>query len=72
MRMKAMTKQEVPDTIREVLPWASSDYLDQVIEERKREISEVLEVLDSLALSEIPEEVRDIIKRPRWEVFLVD
>lgn len=72
MSMRAVTKRDVPDAIRKVLPWVSPNYLNQVIEERKHEMSEVLEILDSLAPSEIPEEVRDIIKRPRWELLLAD
>lgn len=70
--MNAVMKHKDTDIIREVLPWARSDYLDSVMEERKREMSEVLEIIDALSLSEIPEEVRDVIKRPRWEVFLAD
>ncbi|ASJ02799.1 hypothetical protein A3L09_05790 [Thermococcus profundus] len=70
--MKAVVTGKNQEPIKEVLPWARSDYLEAIMEERKREISEVLEVLDSLSLSEIPEEVRDITKRPRWEVFLAD
>ncbi|WP_277346681.1 hypothetical protein [Thermococcus sp. Bubb.Bath] len=41
------------------------------MEERKKEMGEVLEILDSLSLSDIPEEVRDIVKRPAWESLLV-
>lgn len=59
------------DAIQEIIPWASNDYLNKLMEERKREIHEVLEMLDSLTLSEIPEEVRDVIKRPAWETLLV-
>ncbi|NJF24340.1 hypothetical protein E3E29_01445 [Thermococcus sp. Bubb.Bath] len=67
--MQAITKRN--DPIREVLPWASSDYLERLMEERKKEMGEVLEILDSLSLSDIPEEVRDIVKRPAWESLLV-
>ncbi len=67
--MQAMAKRD--ELIREVLPWASSDYLERLMEERKKEMSEVLEILDSLSLSDIPEEVRDIVKRPAWETLLV-
>jgi len=72
MKMKAVLEPEVDKKIKEILPWASSDYLERAMRERRRELSEVLELIDALSLSEIPEEVRDIVKRPRWETFLAD
>ncbi|ASJ00760.1 hypothetical protein [Thermococcus gorgonarius] len=68
--MRATAKSE--DMIKSILPWASSDYLEKAISERKREIVEVLGIIDSLTLSEIPDEVKGIVKRPRWETFLVE
>jgi hypothetical protein len=67
--MRTMTKKE--DIIHDVIPWATSNYLENVMQERKKEIKEVLEIIDSLSLSEIPEDVRGIIKRPEWERLLV-
>jgi len=72
MKMRAIVERDVNRTVREILPWATSNYLERAMEERKREMAEVLEVLDSLSLSEIPDEIRDIVKRPRWETLLAD
>jgi hypothetical protein len=67
--MKAVVRTE--DTIREVIPWVLDDYLNKLMEERRREALEVFEMLDSLALSEVPEEVKEIVKRPSQELLLV-
>ncbi|WP_048811250.1 hypothetical protein [Thermococcus gammatolerans] len=72
MKMRVIVERDVDRTVKEILPWATSDYLEKAMEEKKREMDEVLEILDSLSLSEVPEEIRDIVKRPRWETLLAD
>ncbi len=72
MKMKAVIEPEINKKVKELLPWASSDYLERAMREKRRELSEVLELVDALSLSEIPEEIRGIVKRPCWETFLAD
>ncbi len=67
MRAKAKTR----DPVREVIPWAVGNPLERVDSMRRAEIRDVLEMLDSLTLTEVPEEVEGIVKRPAWERLLV-
>ncbi len=69
--MPMMAKAKTRDPVREVIPWAVDNPLERVDSMRREEIRDVLEMLDSLTLTEVPEEVEGIVKRPAWERLLV-
>jgi len=69
--MSMMAKAKLHDPVREVIPWVVENPLERVDSMRREGIREVLEMLDSLTLTEVPEEVEGIVKRPAWEKLLV-
>ncbi|AEK72195.1 hypothetical protein GQS_01465 [Thermococcus sp. 4557] len=56
---------EEEEKIRDVLPWGKSNFLSDVIAERKRERSEAIEIVENLVdPNGLPDEVKPIIKKP--------
>ncbi|AFL96203.1 hypothetical protein CL1_2009 [Thermococcus cleftensis] len=59
--------------IKEVLPWGSSDFLLQAIEEKKREKSEAIEIIESLVDPDsLPDDVKPLVKKPKKEELIED
>jgi len=65
-------KKDKKDPVKEVVPWSRPNFLDEVIEEKKREKLEVFELVENLLSDDLPEEVKPIIKKPKKEELIED
>ncbi|CAD5244251.1 hypothetical protein [Thermococcus camini] len=65
VRQKKDPWDDEEEKIRAVLPWGKSDFLSDVIEERRKERSEALEIVENLVdPDDFPDDVKLIIKKP--------
>jgi len=65
-------KKDKKDPVEEILPWNKPGYLMEVMEEKKKEKLEVIELVENLLSEEVPEEVKPIIKKPKKEELIKD
>ena len=68
-------KNNPSKTLEEILPWTSGNFLQAILERKRREKLEVLKVViqkEKEAVEGLPEEVRELIKIPEIEAMVDD
>lgn len=58
--------------VNDILPWNKPDFLVEVIEEKKKEKLEILELVEGLSIEDVPDELKPLLKKPKKEELIKD